>query len=129
MVDLFGLRCGRSSCSAPNAPLPSTGTSSSLAAFERLSFFGVLTGGKTLSISAAPSDFVSPFLQWWWSTPTCLRRCSAMVFLGLMVSCSRVQGAPSLADSYCGCGASSSRPKNLSSAVTRDSSFLSLTLP
>jgi len=47
-------------------------------------FFGVLTGGKTLlDLGGAVLISFSPFLQWWWSTPTCLPEMLAMVFLGL----------------------------------------------
>ncbi|MEY2509909.1 MAG: hypothetical protein QOE26_672 [Verrucomicrobiota bacterium] len=47
-------------------------------------FFGILTGGKTLlDLAGATLLTFSPFLQWWWSTPTCLPEMLALFFFGL----------------------------------------------
>ena len=47
-------------------------------------FFGVVTGRKTL-LDLAGAIFVtfSPFMQWWFSTPTALPEMVAMLFFGL----------------------------------------------
>ena len=50
-------------------------------------FFGVLTGGKTLlDLAGALFLTFSPFVQWWFSTPTCLPEMLAMLFFALWLS-------------------------------------------
>ena len=50
-------------------------------------FFGVLTGGKTLlDLTGAAFLTFSPFMQWWFSTPTCLPEMVAMLFFALWLS-------------------------------------------
>lgn len=47
-------------------------------------FFGVVTGGKTLlDLAGAVFLTFSPFVQWWFSTPTCLPEMLAMFFFAL----------------------------------------------
>ena len=47
-------------------------------------FFGVISGGKTfLDLAGALFLTFSPFIQWWFSTPTCLPEMLAMVLFAL----------------------------------------------
>lgn len=49
--------------------------------FGSFLFFGALTGGKTLlDLAGALLLTFSPFVQWWFSTPTCLPEMLAMFF-------------------------------------------------
>ena len=52
-----------------------------------LLFLGVLTGRKTaLDLAGAVFLTFSPFVQWWFSTPTCLPEMLAMLFFALWLS-------------------------------------------